>query len=183
MHQKEQGRFYWVAGALVQLLGAMAAFAQPTLITPLDVARSHQFSSVTDDHSQSGLYDVKNPLEIHVRIHHLHVPKEGYATITYTFAQENKDSGVIRRGRSEQYIATLNASSILSGKAFANMDLPKGAMAVLYGWPATEVNVTNSNFLVDELHLLDTGQWFSFHQPQENVSKHNKTMGPRLESR
>jgi len=183
MDRREQGVLAWAGCLLAQLVCVGAVFSQPTLVTPLDIARSHQYSSVTDDHSQSGLYDVKNPLEIQVRIHHLHVPKEGYATITYTFAQESKDSGVIRRGRGEQSIATLNASRILSGKAYANMDIPKDARAVLYGWPATEANVTNSNFLVDELHLLETGQWFSFHQPRENVSKHNKTMGPRLESR
>ena len=169
--------------ALLQCAFVINVSSQPTMITPLDVARAHQYSSITDDHSYSALYNFEQPLELYAHILYLHTPEDGYATIGYTLAQKNEDSAALRGSRAENYIATLNASSVVTHKSFGKMNIPRGAVAVLYGWPATDTNVTNANLLVDELHLVDTGEWFSFHRPSERMPKHRKAKGPRLEAR
>ncbi|QIB64767.1 hypothetical protein [Kineobactrum salinum] len=169
--------------AVLQLFLAAAATSQPTVISPLDVARTHQYSSITDNFSHSDLYDFEHPLELLVHIHHLHRPKDGYAVIVYTMAQDTQDSAAVRRSGSEKYIATLNASSVLTEKDFGKMKIPQGATAILYGWPATDRNLMNSTLLVDELHLLDSDQWYAFHQPSEKLRKHKKAKGQRFEGR
>jgi hypothetical protein len=106
---RDHGWFFSLLGfAVLQFFLAAGATSQPTVISPLDVARTHQYSSTTDDFSHRDLYDFEQPLELLVHIHHLHKPKKGYAVIVYTLAQANQDSAAVRRPGSDKYIATRN---------------------------------------------------------------------------
>ncbi|MEQ9379240.1 MAG: hypothetical protein RJP95_00120 [Pirellulales bacterium] len=140
-------------------------------------------SSVVDDFSNSDLYDFEQPLELLVRIHHFHRPKDGYAEIVYTLAQKTRDSDAVRRSGNDKYIATLGASSVLEEDVFRDFKIPEGTTAILYGWPATDRNLLNATFLVDELHFVDAGVWYSFHRPNEKMRKHDKAKGQRFDGR
>ena len=58
--------------------------AQPTVISPQDVARSAQLNTVTDDFSHTPAYDLEHPLKLAVTLQHVHLPKDGYAQIVFT---------------------------------------------------------------------------------------------------
>ena len=61
-------------------------------------------------------------------------------------------------------------------------ELEGGVPAILLAWPATEWNQMPSDFLVDEIQLVENGKWFGFHTPHDNMIKHRKSKGDKAPS-
>ena len=163
--------------ALVAGLTSLEAGSQPTVLSPADVARLHQYSTVSDNFVGNPAYDFERPIELLVRINHLHTPDGGYGQIVFTVEQLGEGTEGIWLDPEQQYIATLQVSTKVKAKGLLKKDFSNSAPAVLLGWPATDWNQTNSRFLVDELVLLNKNQRLVFHSEHPSMKKHPNAVG------
>lgn len=164
------------AACLVLSLGGAttAVTAQPSIISPLDVARHHQQHSFSSDFSDTPWFDLQSPVELMVSLHHLHVPEHGYAELVFSVVGQPEAARQLHLQTGQHYIATLQLADIarameLDGQAFSH-----AAPARLLGWPATALNQMGSSLLVDEIELLGSGKRLVFQVPHKNMKKHPK---------
>lgn len=165
---------------LVSLLAGSVSFdasAQPTVISPSDVARHHQYSTVSDNFVGNPAYDFARPMELLVHINYLYTPDDGYGQIVFTVDQIGTGTEGIWLDPEQQYIATLQVSAKVKSKGLLKKDFSNDAPAILLGWPATDRNQTNSRFLVDELVLLNRNRRVVFHSEHPSMRKHAKAVG------
>lgn len=153
--------------------------AQPTVISPQDVARSAQLNTVTDDFSHTPAYDLKHPLELAVTLQHVHLPKDGYAQIVFTINELGEGAEARHLAPDKHYIGTLQTTRNVQKLKLNKKELENGVPAILLAWPATEWNQMPSDFLVDEIQLVQSDKWFGFHTPHDNMIKHRKSKGDK----
>ena len=164
----------------VSALLPLKALAQPTVISPEDVARSAQLNTVIDDFSHTPAYDLKHPMELAVTLQHVHLPKDGYAQIVFTVNALGEGAEAHRLAPDKRYLGTLQTTRNVNKLKLNKKELEGGVPAILLAWPATDWNQTPSDFLVDEIQLVESGKWIGFHSPHDNMVKHRKSKGEGL---
>ncbi|GHD29550.1 hypothetical protein [Parahalioglobus pacificus] len=166
---------------LAIVTGSLSALAQPTVISPRDVAEFHQSTSITENFTYGPAYDLESPLELYVKIHRVITPDDGYALMAFSITDVGEGFEGIELNKQRKFIATLQLSKKFKAKleerGLDKKRFSKGVPAVLYGWPATEWNTTDSAFLVDELVLTKSNRRLVFHKANEIAVKHPNTTG------
>lgn len=151
--------------------------AQPTVISPSDIARFNQKTSVIDNFASGVEYDLQSPMELKVNIHRLIVPDNGLAQIVFKVDAPGEGAESYGVDRDSYHIGTLQVSNKVKAKKLNKKQFKDGAPAILFVWPALEWNQTISEFLIDELVLLNGNQRYVFQQLGPNMKKHRKSTG------
>lgn len=99
-------------------------------------------------------YDLENLIELHIRIEDFLIPDTGYAELLFALAPgETRD--FLGKGETDAlYRGTTTFGSELVRKGIRKRSLGRGLEAVIYGWPKTADNNTDSVLLIDEIELV-----------------------------
>lgn len=106
-------------------------------------------------------YDLENLIELHIIIEEFLIPDTGYAELLFALAPGEADD-FLGRGETETlYRGTTTLASELLRKGIRKRSLARGLEAVIFGWPKTVDNNTDSVLLIDEIELVGRGERIS----------------------
>ncbi len=132
--------------------------AQPSAISPQDVARLKQRTDFSNEWFDTILFDLQHPVELFVTIQEVHMPDSGYAELLFTIDSIGRGTDETTFDPERVFVATLQLAGTAKRLGANAKSFKRGVEARVWGWPATPENVTSSVLLIDEITFVHGGK-------------------------
>lgn len=173
-------RFQRALFLIFTLCVAHHGLAQPEAIGPEELSHLRQQTEFSGDWSETDAFDLDQYVTLPVILEGLVIP-EVAGNVYLWFSTTTQNTLTDQRDLPDdfRFKATLQSSGVLEKMDLSERELPRGTDAVLRGWLATDLNISGSVLLVDDIEIVGNDRTFSMHAGNPKMESRRQDAGSR----
>lgn len=161
----------------LSILFSQYSVAQPKAIGPDDLSRLRQQTEFSGDWSETDAFDLDRYITLRVTIEGFNLPEDaGNAVMWFTTRNPKLLARYSDLPSDFLFKGMLQSADVVRYLKLSERDFPRGAEAILRGWPATDRSFTGSALLIDDVQIIASGKTIALHGDNPKmVSKRQNT--------